>query len=55
MAYGDKRDYAKIEIYVDGEYFRTTTWAKSLKVAKEKFLESNPEFKGNVKVYYQTK
>ena len=41
-AYGDKRDYPKIEIFVGGEYRATTSWAKSCKEAKEKFLEKNP-------------
>jgi hypothetical protein len=42
-AHGDKRDYPKIEIFVGGKYRATTTWAKSCKEAKEKFLEKNPD------------
>jgi hypothetical protein len=42
-AYGDKRDFPKIEIFVDGKYKATTTWAKNCKEAKEKFLEQNPD------------
>jgi hypothetical protein len=42
VAYGDKRNFPKIEIFVDGEYKATTTWAKTCKEAKEKFLEQNP-------------
>src|SRR5208282_75208 len=32
-AYGDKRDYPKIEIFVDGKYVATTTWARTIKQA----------------------
>lgn len=39
MAYGDKRDYKKIDIYLNGVYKCSTTWAKSLTVAKVKFME----------------
>jgi hypothetical protein len=44
-AYGDKRDFKKIEIFVKGKYVGTTTWAKGLKEAKEKFLEKNSNVK----------
>lgn len=44
-AYGDKRDFKKIEIFVKGKYVGTTTWAKGLKQAKEKFLEKNSNVK----------
>lgn len=41
MAYGDKRDYRKIDIYVarDGhyKYVASTTWAKTLKEAKARY------------------
>lgn len=41
MAYGDKRDYPKIDIYVASEghykYVGTTTWSKTLKEAKAKY------------------
>ena len=45
-AYGGKRDYHKIEIFVDGVYVATTAWAKSLKEAKERFIQEHPRFKG---------
>ena len=37
MAYGDKRDYRKIDILLrgTGTYLATTTWAKNLRVARE--------------------
>lgn len=41
-AYDDKKDYRKIDIFVDGEYECSTTWAKSLLEAKDKYLEKNP-------------
>ena len=41
MAYGDKRDYKKIDIYKRGRgvhiYLASTTWAKNLKDAREQF------------------
>jgi hypothetical protein len=42
MAYGDKRDYRKIDLIVGGEYRCSTTWAKTLKEAVEKWREANP-------------
>ena len=41
MAYGDRRDYPKIELFVSGRYVATTTWAKTCKEAKVKYLESH--------------
>ena len=35
--YGDKTDYPKIEIFVNGNYVATTTWAKSIKQARQKY------------------
>ena len=43
--YGDKRDYKKHHISVDGRYVATTTWAKSAKEAEKKFIEQHPEHK----------
>jgi len=37
MAYGDKRDYPKIDIYAQGIYQCSTTWAKSCKEARERY------------------
>lgn len=39
MAYGNKRDYRAIRIYVSGKYVGTTTWSKSLKEAKDRYHE----------------
>jgi hypothetical protein len=43
-AYGEKRDYRPIELYHDGRYIGTTTWAISLKQAKEQLLKRYPYF-----------
>lgn len=50
--YGNKRDYAKIDIIVDGVYKCSTTWAKSPKQAIEKWREANPSFVGQVRAHY---
>ena len=39
--YGDKTNYPKIDIYVDNKYECSTTWAKSCKEAKEKFIDKH--------------
>jgi hypothetical protein len=44
-AYGDKRDYKKHHISVDGKYVATTTWARDAKEAEEKFAEQHPKYK----------
>jgi hypothetical protein len=53
MKYGDKRDYPKIDIYVDGKYVGSTTWSNSCREAKEKYLShrsfTNAE---SVQTYY---
>ena len=41
--YGNKTDYKKIDIYVDGKYKCSTNWAKSCAEAKVKYLEKNPD------------
>jgi hypothetical protein len=45
MTYGDKRDYPKIDIFVmrshGWEYQCSTTWARTCKEAKEKYIEKN--------------
>lgn len=44
MAYGDKRDYRKIDIYtVQGRYLCSTTWARTLKEAKQRYAEKEAE------------
>jgi hypothetical protein len=45
LNYGDKRDHKKIDIFVDEKYRSSTTWAKTCKEAKEKFLASNSQLK----------
>lgn len=42
-AHGDKRDHPKIELFHEGKYMATTTWAPTLKHAKEAFIKKNPE------------
>lgn len=41
-AYADKRNHPKIDIFVDGKYKASTTWSRTCKEAKEKYLENNP-------------
>jgi len=41
MKYGDKRDYPAIDIYVWGRYECTTTWARTLRIAKAAFFEKS--------------
>lgn len=40
MKYGEKRDYKKIDIFVDGDYVCSTTWAKYCKEAIERYIDS---------------
>jgi hypothetical protein len=44
--HGEKRDYAKHHIEVDGKYIATTTWARDAKEAEKRFLQARPEYKG---------
>lgn len=41
--YGSKTDYPKRDIHVGGKYHSTTTWARTNKEAKQKFVEKYPE------------
>ena len=41
LKYGDKRDYPKIDIYFMGSYQCSTTWARTLKQAKESFMNKS--------------
>jgi hypothetical protein len=51
--YGDKKDYHKIDIFVDGLYDCSTTWAASLVIAKEQFLKAHSEVSPDqIKVSY---
>ncbi len=40
-AYGEKRDYRKIDLYMFNKYECSTTWAKTCKEAKEVFCKRN--------------
>ena len=42
-AYGDKRDFKKIDIYYDGKYMGSTNWAKSCKEAVDKYFEQHKD------------
>ena len=42
MTYGDKRDYRIIEIFVNGKYQASTTWAKTCREAKARYLAAHP-------------
>lgn len=33
LDYGQKRDYPKIDLYVDGVYYGSTNWARTLETA----------------------
>ena len=41
--YGDRRDYGKIDVFINGKYRCTTPWTSTLREAKEKYLEAHPE------------
>lgn len=48
MAYGDKRDFPKIDIFVDFgkgngglRYLASTTWARTCKEARERYAAAN--------------
>lgn len=38
--YGSKRDYPKIDIYVNGKYVASTTWSATCKEARTRYLEA---------------
>lgn len=46
MNYGEKRDYRRIDIYTKDpltekfRYHGTTTWARTLRIAKERIMET---------------
>lgn len=40
MEYGDKRDYPKIDIYVNGEYRVSTTWSATCREARKRFTQT---------------
>jgi len=55
-AYGDRRDFRKIDIFVSGKYVASTTWASSIKEAIQKYEEKNPgSWAGEVKAQFDKK
>jgi hypothetical protein len=46
MNYGDKRAYAKIDLYVEGNYLCSTTWARTCKEAIERLIRKLPQYSG---------
>ena len=42
MTYGDKRNYPKIDIFWRGLYRSSTTWSKTCREAKERFIDAHP-------------
>ena len=50
MKYGDKRDYKKIDIYVDGVYKCSTTWSKTCTDAIDRYYDRHPELTVHSKV-----
>jgi hypothetical protein len=39
MEYGDKRDYSKIDLYVDHTYVCSTTWSRTCKEAVQHYTD----------------
>ena len=50
MKYGDKRDYKKIDIYVEGVYKCSTTWSRTCADAIDRYYDRHPELTVNNKV-----
>jgi hypothetical protein len=38
----NRRDYPKIELFYGGKYVGTTTWARTVREAKERYIASHP-------------
>lgn len=53
MAYGDKRDYPKIDIFVDGDYRATTTWSRTLDEARRKFADATGTPLRQIRAHYK--
>lgn len=51
--YGNKRDYPKIDIFVDGDYRATTTWARTLDEARRKFAEATGTPLSQIRAHYK--
>ena len=50
LNYGEKRDYPKRDIFVNGTYSGSTTWAKTNKEAKERYIAAGNSGKQNITV-----
>ena len=50
LEYGDKRDYKKIDIYVDGVYKCSTTWSRTCTDAIARYYDRHPELTAQNKV-----
>jgi len=46
MNYGDKRTYAKIDLYVEGKYLCSTSWSRTCKEAIERLVKKLPKYSG---------
>jgi len=52
-AYGDKTNYPKIDLFLDGDYVATTTWAPTCREAVQRYLERYPGTRGKVTASFQ--
>jgi hypothetical protein len=50
---GAKRNYPLIDVFVDGEYSASTTWAKTLREAKERYAEQTGTSPSRIQARYQ--
>ena len=50
MNYGDKRDYPKIDVYVNRSYRGSTTWCKTCKEAVERYIAKGYAMPARAKV-----
>lgn len=48
MTYGNKRDYRKIDLFVNGRYYASTTWARTCKEAVEMFRKSHVNYLNSI-------
>ena len=51
LNYGDIRDYRKIDLFYNGFYIYSTTWAKTCKEAKAKLLENKGNYQKLVQLF----
>jgi hypothetical protein len=57
MAYGDKRDYRKIDIFLRRpgcvlDYVGSTTWAKNCREARERYAVAHGQAASDLLAYY---